>query len=147
MTDENTPHSGSRWEPATVATPRQPAAADPSPTPTAPRRRRRALGARRRGAFAGAAVGLVAAGGLGGFALGHAAAGGTGGQTGQVSQLPTSDDHPALPGGRPPSRGSLPGQPPSGDLDGDLDGDGGLGGSGDDDQGGGSGTTQPGSPA
>jgi hypothetical protein len=152
VTDENIAHSGSRWEPATLATPRRPAAAaddDATPTPAAPGRRWGSSAARRRTAFAGAVVGLVAVGGLGGLALGHAATDGTGVQTGQVSQLRTSNDHPAFPGGgtRPP--GTLPGRPPGRDLgedlDEDLEGDGGPRG-GDDDQGSGSGTTRPGSP-
>jgi hypothetical protein len=89
-------------------------------------------------------VGLVAVGGLGGLAFGHVAADEGGGQTGQLSPL-EGDDQSPLPGGGTLPPGTLPGQPPTGDLGGDAGGDDGLGGSGDD-QGSGSGTAQPGSP-
>ena len=146
MTDENPLHSGSRWEPAAhpTRTPRQPAAAGASATPASPASspgRPRPNGARR-GVLTAAAVGLVAVGGLGGLAFGHVASDEGGGPTGQVSQLRNSDDQPAYPGGGTPPPGTLPSQPPSGDLGGDLGDDGGAG----DDQGSGSGTSQPGSP-
>ena len=76
---------------------------------------------RRRGALAGAAVGLVLAGGLGGLALGHATADEVTGFTerGQVGSPFGHDDeadHHGFPGGTPPqgSRATSPGSRPAG---------------------------------
>ena len=110
MTDQQQPHSGSRWEPAPsdAATPPPPVLHPPvNPVPYAaspPRARSRV--ARGRRALAGAAVGLVAASALGGFAVGQInAPAQEGGQTGQVGTGFTPDRQ------APPA-------PPAGDDDG-----------------------------
>jgi hypothetical protein len=80
VSDQETPPSGSRWEPATggltspaddAAVPAEHAAVPADDVrPTRPRRRIAV-------AVAAAGVGLVLAGGVGGFAIGHAVAGNT----------------------------------------------------------------------
>jgi hypothetical protein len=169
--DDDTRPIGSdpAWEPAPAPGPPETAAsgaADPAAEPAADpavdsapaaertsrasRWRFRLIGTpgRRRGALAGAAVGLVAVSGLGGFAIGHAAADDSGrlGDRGQVDARfrdRDGDGH-GFPGGVPPqgSEGLVP-SPPGGDGDRDFDGPG-------DDTGNGTGSgtgneTQPGS--
>jgi hypothetical protein len=107
VTDENPLHSGSRWEPA--AHPRPTPAASAAPAASG---RPRPAGARR-GVLAAAVAGLVAVGGLGGLAFGHASTDEDSGQTGQVSQLGTGDDRPALPGSDDQGSGSGAAQPGS----------------------------------
>jgi hypothetical protein len=88
MSDGQTPHSGSRWEPdggasseqseptEIEATAEQPAASPPSPDhEEASRTDRWTSRLRGRGALAASGIGLAAISGLGGFALGHATAG------------------------------------------------------------------------
>jgi len=121
VSENETPHSGSRWEPG--ATP-EPTAAQPTPapawvppqpvdggaapaTPAQPGRGRLALAA--------AAVGLVAAGGIGGFVVGQASAGNAG-ETGVVQN--------GVPGGGGAEGGFPGGQFPGGGTRPDLDGDG-----------------------
>lgn len=127
MNDKDTPHSGSRWEPAPVP----PTTASDSSTQSAsstgttaerparleaagPGRRVRPFGQRGRGALAGATVAVVALGGLGGFALGYASAGDETDRVGLVEDLvrPGDDDAGQLPG-------RLPAPPPALDDDGD----------------------------
>ena len=85
MSDEQTPRSGSRWEPepddATVAQPttppEPPAATDTEAQATAPAPPQRTWTRRVRGngGLVGAALALVLFSGVGGFAIGHATAG------------------------------------------------------------------------
>src|SRR4051794_5708185 len=87
VTENDSPHSGSRWEPG--ATP-QPDAARSWPPPQVPAEvvadppPARARSGRRRAAVAVAAVGLVSAGGLGGFVIGQASSGNATTDTGVV---------------------------------------------------------------
>ena len=151
MNDDTHPIGGSAWEPApppvpgpdpqspapsgaaaSESAPHDSAAAPSGPVSRGERWRSRLTGNRhrRRGALAGAAVGLVLAGGLGGLALGHATADEVTGFTerGQVGSPFGHDDeadHHGFPGGTPP-QGYVPGQPPSGlgdDGSGDIGGD------------------------
>jgi hypothetical protein len=69
VTERTRPHSGSRWEPATPPPGYSPAPSPSVAAPGTPRRLPSRL--RRRGALAGAAIGLVALSGLGGYAVGH----------------------------------------------------------------------------
>jgi hypothetical protein len=120
VSENETPHSGSRWEPGAGETTPQPAAAQswPPPSPpqpppsyagTAPAAPR---GGRGRLAVAAAAVGLVAAGGLGGFVIGQASSGNAG-ETGVVQT--------GVPGG---GEGGFPDHFPGGTRpDFDRDGD------------------------
>ena len=97
MTDQQQPHSGSRWEPAPpdAATPSPPVHAPVNPVPYAgspSRARATSRPARGRRVLAGATVGLVAASALGGFALGHLNAPASEvGRTGQVGSRLTPD--------------------------------------------------------
>ena len=97
MTDQQQPHSGSRWEPAPsdAATPPPPVHPPVNPVPYAaspPRARATSRLARGRRALAGATVGLVAVSALGGFALGQInAPAQDSGQTGQVGTGFTPD--------------------------------------------------------
>lgn len=140
MNDKDTPHSGSRWEPASVpptaptdsSTQSAPSAGTKAEQPAAPEaaglgRRVRPFGQRGRGALAGATVAVVALGGLGGFALGYASAGDETDRVGLVEDhvRPGDDDAGQLPG-------SLPAPPPRHDDGGD-DGDGSPPGFDDDD--------------
>ncbi|GAA2155792.1 hypothetical protein GCM10009844_43380 [Nocardioides koreensis] len=111
MTDQQQPHSGSRWEPAPsdASTPPPPVHPPVNPVPyaaTSPRARTRR--ARGRRTLAGATIGLVAAGSLGGFALGQLNAPVSEvGRTGQVGTGFTPDRQ------APPA-------PPAGDDDGGV---------------------------
>lgn len=140
MNDKDTPHSGSRWEPASVpstaptdsSTQPAPSAGTKAERPAAPEeagpgRRVRPFGQGGRGALAGATVAVVALGGLGGFALGYASAGDETDRVGLVEDhvRPGDDDAGQLPG-------RLPAPPPAPDEDGD-DGDGAQPGFDDDD--------------
>jgi hypothetical protein len=130
VSENETPHSGSRWEPGAAqpetpepATAQQPAQSWPPPaappqepfyTAEAPTPAR---GGRGRVALAAAAVGLVAAGGLGGFVIGQASSGNAS-ETGVVQG--------GVPGGGG-AEGGTPGQFPGGtrpEIDRDGDGDG-----------------------
>jgi hypothetical protein len=76
VTDNDAPHSGSRWEPHpwdAADHPFDPTAASgpPAEGPAAARR----TGPARRGLLAGAGAGILVIGGVGGFAAGHALAG------------------------------------------------------------------------
>lgn len=142
MNDKDTPHSGSRWEPASVppiaptdsSTQSAPSAGTKAEQPAGPEaaglgRRVRPFGQRGRGALAGATVAVVALGGLGGFALGYASAGDETDRVGLVEDhvRPGDDDAGQL-------SGRLPAPPPRLDDDGDDgDGDGELPGFDDDD--------------
>jgi hypothetical protein len=131
VSENETPHSGSRWEPG--ATP-EPTAAQPTPAPAwAPPQRVDGGAApatpdqpgRGRLALAAAAVGLVAAGGVGGFVVGQASAGNAGetGETGvEQNGVPGGSE---FPGGQFPGGGTRPdgdgdhGVPPG--MDGSTD--------------------------
>jgi hypothetical protein len=127
MDEQDSPQSGSRWEPDTApiapVPPEDPPEDVADPTPPS---RVKPLG---RGVLGAAAGALLVVGGLGGFALGHATGGGTD-RVGLVdNQFPGGEG----PGARlVPPGGHLdadhdgdgpPGLPPGGDHDGDLDGD------------------------
>jgi hypothetical protein len=108
VSENETPHSGSRWEPGAAPQPATPQpvygeAAPPAP-PAKPGRGRLALAA--------AAVGLVAAGGIGGFVVGQASAGNAS-ETGVVQNGVPGEGR--FPGGIRP------------DFGGNHDGDGGQG--------------------
>ena len=131
MSDNDTPASGSRWEPpadADGATP-TPAEAPPSPTeplasaaepPAVPGEQPRPRRRGGRAVLAAAGAGLILAGGIGGFAIGHATAGD--GQGTAVSDAGSSTDadedgfpHGPRDGGRgwhPDFDGDDPGMPP-----------------------------------
>ncbi len=132
MTGENTPDPGPDRQPARAPAPtaagtdapagNTPAGNAPGPEPSSRSQRWRAQLTRRRGAFAGAAVALVAVGGLGGVALGHAVADDDGsGRQGRLSQLQPGDDHQGFTGRGARPDGAFPGQPPGTVQDGDGD--------------------------
>jgi hypothetical protein len=83
VTENDAPHSGSRWEPhpwdgvhpPSDPTPALPSAATAAAEGTATGRR---TGWARRGVLAGAGAGILVIGGVGGFAAGHAFAGSDG---------------------------------------------------------------------
>ena len=150
MTDEQTPRSGSRWEPApddeTVTQPATPpvppaagerggAAAHAAATPVAPAGTRPwAERVRGNGGLVGAALALVLFSGVGGFAVGHAVAGPD--QFGLVGERTPGGGFPA-----PGADGQLP-PPRHGD---DGDGFGTPPGAGDDGGSDDGGASQPGS--
>ena len=126
MSDEQTPRSGSRWEPgpddetvAQPATPPEPPVATdteaPAPAPAAPKRpwTQRVRG---NGGLVGAAVALVLVGGLGGFAVGHATAGPDRFPGGPGGGFPGADGQ--LPPPRHDDEGDGFGTPPGSDDDG-----------------------------
>jgi hypothetical protein len=132
MSDEQTPRSGSRWEPApddaTLAPPAPPPvpAADPyrdvsSGAPAAPADRPTwTQRARNRGGLLGAGLALVLAGGIGGYAISHAEGHAP---FGLVSQQAPGAPAGGLPAGQlPPPRhgddGGGFGTPPGSDDDG-----------------------------
>src|SRR4051794_40348926 len=89
VSENETPHSGSRWEPGAHETTPQPAPAQSWPPPVVPQQpvptgqAAPAAVGRGRLAMAAAAIGLVAAGGIGGFVVGQASTGNAG-ETGVV---------------------------------------------------------------
>jgi hypothetical protein len=116
VSDDDTPASGSRWEPPADAEGANPTPAEPQRAPTGRRGVRVALAA--------AGAGLILAGGIGGFAIGHAAAGpGT-----EVSDSSTDTDEDGGPDGPrdgergiPDFDGDDPGVPPGATLPDDGD--------------------------
>jgi hypothetical protein len=116
VTENDAPHSGSRWEPHAGDATHPPSDLIARPVDTLPGIDTASEGAvagrrtgwARRGVLAGAGAGILVLGGLGGFAAGHAFAG-SGGDT---------------PAGVP---SGIPGQNGTGELPGPDDGDGHVG--------------------
>ena len=129
MSEQDTPPSGSRWEPTPGQpddTPTSEPAAHPAPpmvpssgsaerldseTPAPPARVRN----RGRAAMAGAGLALLLGGGLGGFAIGHAVAGDAGdGGTGGTGVASVPDGFGCGPGDDDGDHHGFGGQPPQG---------------------------------
>jgi hypothetical protein len=146
VTENDAPHSGSRWEPHPwdgVHPPSDPASALPSAgtATTEGTATGRRTGWARRGVLAGAGAGILVIGGVGGFAAGHAFAG-TGGSSPAVVQggIPGQNGTGGMPefgdgdGNGPrdgfhdhvdgvPPGGGAPAAPPAGTGDGTAGGD------------------------